>query len=96
MTRDEYVNRLKQQLDQWNAEAAKWEDKLEQTRAGMSQEYEKQIASLHGRRDEVLHQMRLVQTASLDAWQDLMRGADQAWRNMQEAFEQARSHFENK
>ena len=37
-----------------------------------------------------------MQAASLSAWQDMMRGADQAWKSMHEAFERARSEFGKK
>jgi hypothetical protein len=62
----------------------------------MKSEYEKQLAALNSRREEALYQMKLLQNASADAWQELMRGADDAWKSMQEAFNKARSHFEKK
>jgi DNA-binding transcriptional MerR regulator len=96
MNRDEYVNKLKAQLDQWNAEAAKWETKAKEMQTSWKAEYEKQLATLNSRRDEALYQMKLLQNASADAWQELARGAEEAWKNMQEAFNKARSHFEKK
>jgi hypothetical protein len=38
--------------------------------------------------------MRRIQSSSGEAWIDLMRGADDAWARMREAFEKARSHFQ--
>ena len=96
MNRDEYIQKLKAQLDEWNAEAKKWEHKAQEAQAHMKAEYEKQLAAVNGRRDEALYQMKLLQSASQDAWQDVMKGAEQAWKNMQDAFDQARSHFEKK
>lgn len=92
--RDAYVNKLKTQLDQWNAEAARWEAKAKQAQSHMKAEYEKQLAAVHGRRDEAMYQMKLLQNASTDAWMDMVRGTDEAWKNMHEAFSKARSHFE--
>ena len=94
--RDEYVKKLKAQLDQWNAEATKWEAKAKGAQATMKQEYEKQLGTLNSRRDEALYQLKLLQGASTDAWQDMMRGADVAWKNMHEAFNRAKSHFDKK
>jgi hypothetical protein len=94
MTRDEYVNKLKQQLDQWNAQAAKWEVKAKDAQASMKAEYDKQLNQLNSRRDEAMYQLKLLQGASTDAWQDMMKGADQAVKSMQEAFNRARTHFE--
>jgi hypothetical protein len=96
MNRDEYVQKLKTQLDQWNAEAAKWEVKAKDGQAHMKAEYDKQLAALNSRRDEALYQLKLMQNASTDAWQDMMRGTEEAWKNMSEAFNKARSHFEKK
>ncbi len=96
MNRDEYVQKLKTQLDQWNAEAAKWEAKANEAQAGMKAEYEKQLAELNRRRDEALEQMKRLQAASTDAWQEMIRGADQAWKNMHDAVTRARSHFDKK
>lgn len=96
MNRDEYVQKLKQQLDEWNGEAAKWEAKTREAQATMKAEAEKQLAALNSRRDEALYQMKLLQNASTDAWRDMMGGADRAWKDLQEAIDRARSHFEKK
>lgn len=96
ISRDEYVAKLKAQIDQWNAEAARWEAKAKTAEAGMKAEYEKQLEQWRSRRDEALYQMRLLQNASTDAWTEMMRGADAAVKSMQEAFAAARSKFEKK
>ena len=62
----------------------------------MKAEYEKQLKLLNSRRDEAMYQLKLMQNASADAWQDMMKGTDGALKSMQEAFNQARSHFEKK
>jgi len=96
MNRDEYVKSLKSQLDQWNAEAAKWEAQAKQAQAGVQAEYERQLQQYRARRDEALAQLRKVQGASADAWADMMRGTEEAWKKMQEAFTQASSRFNKK
>src|SRR3970282_2082185 len=96
INREEYVQKLKSQLDQWNAEAATWEAKAKDAQAHMKTEYEKQLAAVNSRRDEALYQMKLLQSASLDAWQDMMRGTEKAWQNMHEAFHTARPHFDKR
>lgn len=92
--RDEYVEKLKKQLDQWNAEVSKWEAKAAQAQAGVRAEYDKQLQAFRHQRGQALEHMRRVQAASGDAWVDLMRGADDAWAKMREAFDKARSHFQ--
>ena len=93
MSRDEYVQKLKSQLDQWNAEAAKWEPKVRAAQDEVKVEYERQLALYHQRCDEGLQKMKEIQAASGEAWTELMRGADDAWKRMQDAFNQARSKF---
>ena len=94
--RDQYVEKLKAQLDGWNAEVAKWEAKTRSAQADMRIEYEKQLEAFRRQRDQALEQMRKVQAATGDAWIDLVRGADDAWAKMREAFEKAQSHFHKK
>ena len=91
--RDEYLNKLKAQLDQWNAEVSKWEARAKGAQADVRIEYDKQLETYRHHRDQALEHMRKVQAATGDAWIDLVRGADDAWAKMKEAFEKANSHF---
>jgi lipid II:glycine glycyltransferase (peptidoglycan interpeptide bridge formation enzyme) len=93
VNRDEYVEKLKQQLDHWNTEMAKWEAQAKQSQAGMRAEYEKQLTTYRSKRDQAIEQLSKVQSASGEAWKELARGADEAWARMREAFEKASSHF---
>ena len=91
--RDEYIEKLKSQLDQWNAEMAKWETQSKAAQASMRAEYEKQLATFRQKRDHAIEQLTKVQSASGEAWKELARGADEAWAKMSEAFEKAHSQF---
>jgi lipid II:glycine glycyltransferase (peptidoglycan interpeptide bridge formation enzyme) len=93
VNRDEYVNKLKAQLDAWNAEAEKWEAKAKEAQASARVEYERQLAAFRRQRDEALEQMRKIQAASGDAWQQLTRDADQAWEKMREMYEKTSAQF---
>ncbi len=94
--RDQYVEKLKAQLDEWNADVAKWEAKSRSAQAGMRVEYEKQLETVRHHRNQALEHMHKLQAATGDAWIDLVRGADDAWAKMREAFEKAQSHFHGK
>ena len=96
MNRDEYVKKLKLQLDVWNAEAAKWEAKAKQAQVGAEAEYRKQLEAFRRQRDDAMQKLAAVQSASGEAWKDMMAGADAAWKAMQDAFARARSHFDKK
>lgn len=96
MNRDEYVQKLKAQIERWNTEAAQWQEKAAKAQAGMKAEYERQLQQFQAKREEAMAELRRVQHASLDAWTEMMRGADAAMQNMREAFEKARRSFDKK
>ena len=96
MTQDEYVEKLKAQIDQWNAQVKDWEAKAAQAQDRVREQYLKSLGEVAAQRERVLVELRRVQAASMSAWQDMMRGADQAWKSMHEAFERARSEFGKK
>jgi len=68
--REECIAKLKTQLDQWNAEMAKWESQAAQAQAGMRAEYEKQLAAIRRHQDQAREQLRKVQAASGEAWME--------------------------
>ena len=92
--RDEYVEKLKKQLDLWNAEVSKWETRAQQATATMRAECEKQLVAFRQQRDLAMEELRRVQSASGDAWRELMRGTEEAWSKMSEALDKARAHFQ--
>jgi hypothetical protein len=94
MNRDEYVQKLKTQIDTWNAEAARWEERMRKAQAGMKAEYERQLESFRSRRDEAMAELRRLQSASSDAWTEMMRGAEASMKSMKEAFERAQRSFD--
>lgn len=95
-TRDEYVAKMKAQLDQWNAQAAHWEEKTRSAQAGVKAHYDKQLELLRARRDEAMTSLRQLQVATSDAWMDMMQGVDAAWQALGEAFDKAHAHFERR
>lgn len=96
INRDEYVRKLKAQIDDLNAEAAHWQDKARKAQAGMKAEYERQLENFRRKSEEAMAELRRVQSASSDAFSELMRGADAALQRMKDAFDRARKSFDKK
>ena len=96
MNRDEYVQKLKANIDRWNSEAAKLEERAKQAQASAKAGYAAQLEKFREQRNHAIDQMKRVQAASMDAWGQLAHGADAAVKSMQEAFEKARAGFESK
>lgn len=92
MNRDEYVQKLKAQVDQWNAQMATWEKASEDVK----NKYLQQLDEARVRRDEAIAEMKRLQGASADAWTQMMKGAETAFKNMQTAFDNARKGFDKK
>jgi len=96
MNRDEYVRKLKTQIDNWNAEAARWEERARKAQAGMKVEYERQLDNFRKKRDEAMTELRRLQGAAGDAGVEMMRGMEASAKSMQDAFERARRSFDKK
>jgi hypothetical protein len=94
--RDEYVDKMKTQLDQWNAEIGKWEVKAREAQAEAKVDLDKRIEAVRQQREQAMYQMKLLQGAAGEAWIEMMRGTDEAWARMREAFDKASSHFRAK
>ncbi len=90
--REEYVQKLKHQIEQWNAQMAQWE---EASRSAKDR-YMKQLEQFREKRDAAMAELRRLQSASAEAWADMMKGTETAFKSMQEAFENARKKFERK
>ena len=93
-TRNDYVEQLKQNLDKWNGDIAKWEAKAKVAKTDLRIEYEMQLEAVRKRRDEAMEKLKEIQASSGEAWKDMVSGADAAWAAMREAFEKATSHFQ--
>ena len=93
--REEYLKNLKTQLDQWERQTVAWETAARSATADARIELEKQVGIMKSRADDMLYRMELLKGASADAWQEIARGADEARKTMQDAFEKARVHFKN-
>jgi hypothetical protein len=94
INRDEYVQKLKTQIDAWNTEAGRWEERMRKAQAGAKAEYERQIEAFRRKSDEAMAEIRRLQAASTEAWTEMMRGAETSMKGMQEAFERARRSFD--
>ena len=93
--RDEYVEKMKAQLDQWNRQMATWETASREATAEAKIELEKQVGIMKSRADDLVFRMELLKGASADAWQEIARGADEARKTMHDAFEKARSRLKD-
>lgn len=96
MSREEYVERMKKQLDEWNAKLGQWEAEVQKAQVGAKTQYQLQIKALEKQRDETVKRLNETRDASQAAWIEVSKGTESAWKAMQSSFEKAWSEFHKK
>lgn len=94
--RDEYLEKLKAKLDDWNADIDKLEASAREAQGEMQEQIHKQLESLREMRDDAQKQYLDLQNAAADAWDVMAQGTEKAWKAWFNAFEDARSKFKPK
>ncbi len=93
MTRTEFVNKMKQQLDEFNRKL----DELEKKGADYNQEararFDRRMEELKEKRQEAGKRLDEINQAGDKAWETLKNGATAAWTSLEESLKQARSQF---
>lgn len=92
-TRDEYIRKLQQKLDEWNTDIDALAAKARETTTDVKNEYNEQIESLKARQVEARHKIDELRQAGEGAWEDLKSGVELAWSAMAEAIDSVRSRF---
>ncbi len=94
-TRDAYVQKLKAQIDDWNADISKLEAKAGQATADARIKYEQSLNSLRAERDKADEKIEQIQESSEDAWVEFQAGAEDLWGRTKAAFAAAKAEFED-
>lgn len=91
--KDEYVAKLKAQLDVWSADIDVLEAKAKKADAQLRVKYDEQLVLLRVKRDEAKVKLKEIQESAGDAWQELRKGGDEAWESIKHALAEARKKF---
>ncbi|WP_116473251.1 sll1863 family stress response protein [Zobellella maritima] len=91
--KDAYQQKLRSQLDEWDAELNRLKAKADMAKADIQIEYNKQIKALQSKRDEAGKKLAELEQASDDAWVDLKSGIENAWESLGQALKSASSRF---
>jgi len=89
--REQYVEKAKARIDQWNADIEKPQAKADEAKADAKIEYEKQLKQLRAHRDEAKEKLDEMAEASDSAWDDLKAGFESAWDKISSAFDNAKT-----
>ncbi len=91
--RDAYLQKLKADLDEWNARIDTLEARAAQASGDVRLQYEQQIKSLRHQRAEVASRLAALQEATDDAWEQVKEGLDRAWADLKYGLDKAAAAF---
>ena len=89
--RDEYVEKVKRQLDEWNAAIDKLEGRAGELRAEARERFQARVAALRANREELLGKLKELQATGENAWEAVKSGLEVARTEFKRAYEEARS-----
>ncbi|WGH78245.1 sll1863 family stress response protein [Jannaschia ovalis] len=93
MTREEYLEKARTQVRDWNAEIEKMQARMREAEAEAKTRFETNLAEMRKRRDEAEVQVKKMEKAGDQAWDDLRAGFEKSWDDMQSAFRTAMGRF---
>ena len=88
-----YEEKLKAQLNEWNAEIDLLKAKAERAEAEAKVNYRETIEDLQEKRSRANEKLQELQRAGDDAWEDLKEGIEEAWSSLGVSIKSAISRF---
>lgn len=88
-----YEQKIRAQLDEWQAEVDKFRAKAADAEADAQIAYYRRIDELRAAQNQAEERLAELKNSSDDAWDDLKTGVESATRSLSEAMTTARSRF---
>jgi lipid II:glycine glycyltransferase (peptidoglycan interpeptide bridge formation enzyme) len=92
-SRQDYLEKLKLKLDEWNAKIDELEVQAKLAEMENREKYESELARLKKQRDELIDRIDKMRDSGEKAFEELRAGAEQAWDSLAEAYKRAREQF---
>jgi len=89
--KDEYVQKMKKQLDDWSTEIDQLQVKASLGKAELKTRYEEQIAELRKKRQEGESRLNEIKSAADDAWEQLKGETEKTWGALKAAVNEFKS-----
>ena len=93
-TRDAYVQKIKDQIDVWNADITVAEAKAGQASAEIKTRYDQSLETLRAQRDAANQKAEEIKVSADDAWEGLQASADDFLDRSKAAFAAAKAEFD--
>jgi len=89
--RDEYIEKLKQQLDKWNSEIDDLEEKSEEIKGEAQKKYNTQITELRQQLQTIRNNLEAMQKSGKDKWERMKTQVE----DVREAFVHSFNYFKS-
>jgi uncharacterized coiled-coil DUF342 family protein len=90
-TRDEYVEKMKAQLDEWNVEIGKLEEKLSAGSEATRERLAPHLEKARDARDAVIAKLAELKDAGESTWESLQADVEHVWKT----FKQSVNYFKS-
>ena len=91
--KDDVVNKMKRQLDDWKAEIDRLEDTVKKVKSDLKAKYEGQIRELREKRNEGEKKLEELRASGEDAWDRVRKETEHAWAAIKDAVNTFKSHY---
>ena len=92
-SRDQYVSKMKAQLDEWNASIAALEERGSEIKEDAKVKYHEQLVALRARRAEGEKKLEEVQAATESTWEQVKLESDNVWEAFKDSYQAFAAHF---
>ncbi len=92
-SRREFIERLKSQLDDIDAQMAKFEKRADELEGEARKEYEKRLNDLREDRRNAQRRIDEARAAGEERWQEIKDEAEHAWKALGNSINYFKSHF---
>ncbi len=93
LTRDEYVAKMKRQLDEWSADMSAWEANVHEVQADARLKYQQQLGELRAKWQEGEKKLDAVRTAGDDSWEQFKGESENVWGAFKDSARAFTAHF---
>jgi len=92
--RDEYLERTKRKLDEWNAEIDAMEARIRKAEAKSRKGLQVRVNALKAKRDEAASKLEQMRGVPGDSWDAFMKGMERTWEELKTTIGDTKNAFE--
>jgi flagellar biosynthesis chaperone FliJ len=91
--RDEYVEKMKQQLGEWNTDLDRLEAKVSEVAEPVRDKLEPQLSKVRDSYASARRKLREVREASEESWEDLTDDVEHVWKTLRQSINYFKSQL---